>query len=393
MAIGQIDGTTLHVAGGAPGELVEARIDHRSPHRPDAWGTITSILEPSADRVTPACPSYGPCGGCRLEHLAYPAQVAWKSSLSRALLKMETDECVPSPLPYGYRNREKRVFAVLGGKKVLGAYLPRSHEVVDLAGCRVSQPPLDEVATAIAPQLENTRYVILRVNHLGQVLVMVVTADRTPPQLELPKEVVGLVQNVNSSTGNVLVGEETIPLEGATFLEDRVNDVRLHLSPTAFFQVNREIASRIYSDALEWAELDGSERVLDVYCGVGGLALTMAPRAKQVLGIEAHAPSIEDAQKSAALNQTKNAHFRVGDAAELDEKADVVILNPPRKGCSPRLLQKLEAERLLYVSCYPETLARDLEILKPRYRVERVRPYDMLPQTPHVELLARLTRV
>jgi 23S rRNA (uracil1939-C5)-methyltransferase len=209
----------------------------------------------------------------------------------------------------------------------------------------------------------------------------------------LPKEVVGLVQNVNASPGNVLVGEETIPLEGAAHLEDRVNDVRLHLSPTAFFQANRDIAARIYADALEWAELDGKERVLDVYCGVGGLALTMAPRAKEVLGIEAHAPSIADAQRSAALNQTKNAHFRVGDAAELDDDAEVVILNPPRKGCSPRLLERLSARRVLYVSCNPETLARDLGLLAPRYRVDRVRPYDMLPQTPHVELLARLTRI
>jgi 23S rRNA (uracil1939-C5)-methyltransferase len=237
------------------------------------------------------------------------------------------------------------------------------------------------------------RYVILRVNHAGQVLAVLVTPGRDCPRPPLPPQVIGLAQNLNASEGNVLVGEETIPLWGAPTLEERVGQVRLRLSPTAFFQVNREVAARLYADARDWAALDGSERVLDLYCGVGGLALTLAPRAREVLGVEAHAASIEDARASAALNQAANARFLVGDAAQVDEPAEVVVLNPPRKGCSPVLLGRLEAQRILYVSCNPETLARDLAILKTRgYRLERVRPYDMLPQTPHVEVLALLKR-
>jgi 23S rRNA (uracil1939-C5)-methyltransferase len=389
-AVGMLDGTRIHVAGGCPGEEVEAHIEHRSPHRPDAWARLEKVLVASPARVEPPCPAYGPCGGCRLSHLAYDAQLQWKTELVRDTLGFDVPACVPSK-PLGYRNREKRVFAVLGGKKVLGAYAPRSHDVVDLAGCRVSEPPLDEVATALAPQLDGVRYVILRVNHAGEVLVVLVTPGEACPPVDV--QAASIVQNINPTTGNVLVGAENRVLTGAGFLDDVAGGVKLRLSPTAFFQVNREIAARIYADARELASLDGSERVIDAYCGVGGLALTLAPRAKEVLGIEAHAPSIEDARASAALNDVHNARFEVADATTRALQADVVVLNPPRKGCSPQLLATLEARRVLYLSCNPETLARDLAVLSQRgFRVERAQPYDMLPQTPHVEVLTLLVR-
>jgi 23S rRNA (uracil1939-C5)-methyltransferase len=391
-AVGTLEGTRIHVAGGCPGEEVEVQIEHRSPHRPDAWARLDKILQPSPARVTPPCPAFGPCGGCRLSHLSYDAQLEWKTDFVRQTLGLDVPACVPSK-PLGYRNREKRVFAVLGGRKVLGAYAPRSHEVVDLAGCRVSEPPLDDIASSLAPQLHDVRYVILRVNHQAKVLVVLVTAGESCPEISVGEEVVGVVQNLNPSEGNVLTGDENVTRSGQGFLEDRVGDLRLRLSPTAFFQVNREVAARIYADARAQARLDGSQRVIDAYCGVGGLALTLAPGARQVLGIESHAASIEDARASAELNGIGNASFEIADAAARPLDGDVVILNPPRKGCSPKLLSQLQARRLLYLSCNPETLARDVKLLGDRYRVEGAQPYDMLPQTPHVEVLATLTKL
>jgi 23S rRNA (uracil1939-C5)-methyltransferase len=398
-AVGMSDGLCIHVAGGAPGDEVEALIEHRSPHRPDAWARLEKLLQPSPLRVEPPCPAYGPCGGCRLSHLSYEGQLQWKTDFVRRTLGMEVPPCVPSPRPLGYRNREKRVFAILDGKKVLGAYAPRSHDVVDLAGCRVSEPPLDAVAQALAPQLpasrENAavRYVIARVNHAGQVLLVLVTGGDACPEVSVGPEVVGVVQNLNPSTGNVLTGEENRTRWGQGFVDEQVGAVKLRLSPTAFFQVNREVAALIYAEARAAAQLDGTQSVIDAYCGVGGLALTLAPGAKDVLGIEAHAASIADARVSAELSGIAHARFEVADAAARPLHADVVVLNPPRKGCSPKLLGQLEARRVLYVSCNPETLARDLQILRQRgYSVERVQPYDMLPQTPHVEVLAVLTR-
>ncbi len=414
-AVGRVDDLTVHVAGGAPDERVSVRVEHRSPHRADVWATLLKVVEPSAARVAPACPAYGSCGGCRLEHLDYAAQLAWKTSLVRELLSPLSSEvaaCVPSPRPLGYRNREKRVFAEVAGRRVLGAYAPRTHDVVDLAGCRVSEPPLDEVAAALCARLQNVRphsdggtlrYAVIRVNHAGQVLLVLITATREFPDGEslardlvtARPELVGVVQNLNDSDGNVLQGAEDWPLYGVATLEERVGPVRLRLSPTSFFQANREIATRIYSDARDAANLDGSERVVDAYCGVGGLALTLAPGAREVLGIESHAASIADARASAELNGAANARFEVGDAAEKLQRyhADVVVLNPPRKGCAPELLSAIEARRILYVSCNPDTLARDLSLLAARgYRLERAQPYDMLPQTSHVEVLAVLTR-
>jgi 23S rRNA (uracil1939-C5)-methyltransferase len=439
------EGVRVHVAGALPGEQVTVEVAHVSAHRPDAWGELRRLDSPSAARVAPACPAYGECGGCVLEHLAYGEQLAFKRDrVAHELLprvsRVTVEECVASPRPLGYRNRSKLVYAAaptigaiapkhgaLAPKhgavapNVLGAYAPRSHRVVDLAGCRVAEEPLDAVAGALAALLAthhvrpydersaegDLRYAILRVNHLGEVLATLVTAAPDWPAgpalaraliAERP-EVVGVVHNVNASRGNALYGTEEHALAGKATLTDKVGSAFVHLSPTAFFQVNRGLAERLYADALAAAALTGTERVVDCYSGVGGLALTLAPRAGEVIGIEEHPAAVADAQASAQLNHATRTRFVCGDAAarlaELDA-ADVVVLNPPRKGCAPEVLAevvRLAPRAVLYVSCAPDTLARDLALLDERgYFTEHVRPYDMLPQTPHIEALALITR-
>ncbi len=424
--LGHQDGLRVHIAGALPDEEVDATVAHVSPHRPDAWAALVDVVRPSPDRVPPACPAYGACGGCTLEHMAYAAQLGWKRAhVADALAKAGVDApvaaCVPSPRPLGYRNKSKLVYAVDDlGRPVLGAYAPRSHRVVDLSGCCVAEAPLDDVAGLLRELLARygvrayderageglLRYAILRVNHVGQVLATLVTADErfvdgeaiAQELMAARASVVGVVQNVNRSRGNALYGDEERTLGGVDHLIERVGSVDLRLSSTAFFQVNRDIAARIYADLAEAAALGGTERVVDAYAGVGGIALTLARAAGEVVGIEEHARAVADAQAAAQLNHAVRARFVVGDVeAQLGAlgAADVVVLNPPRRGCAPAVLRAAVALRprlIAYVSCAPDTLARDLALLgKDGYRARSVVPYDMLPQTPHVESLAVIT--
>ncbi|MDB4965058.1 MAG: methyltransferase [Myxococcales bacterium] len=421
-----LEGVRVHVAGALPDEEIDATVAHMSPHRPDVWAVLAAIAVPSPSRVAPVCPAYGACGGCVLEHMSYARQLEWKqahveAALAAAHVEAAVAACVPSPRPLGYRNKSKLVFAVDDlGHPILGAYAPRSHRVIDLSGCRVAEAPLDEVATALRELLlrhgvraydERTgegllRYAILRVSHLGQVLVTLVTAGEPFPDGEAladelrhtRPEVIGVVQNINRTRGNTLYGDEERSLSGELHLTDRVGAVQLRLSSTAFFQVNRDVAARIYADLTEAAALTGQERVVDAYAGVGGIALTLARGAAEVIGIEEHPRAVADAQASALLNHAVRARFVVGDVEQTLAglgAADVVVLNPPRRGCAPKVLQAVAAMKprlVAYVSCAPDTLARDLVILRQLgLRTHSVVPYDMLPQTPHVESLAVLT--
>jgi 23S rRNA (uracil1939-C5)-methyltransferase len=422
----------VHVAGALPGETVIAAIDHRSPHRPEAWASLREVVARSPHRRPPACRAFGPCGGCVLEHLAYEEQLRWKTARVRAIAGAEpalrevpVADCAAAPRPLGYRNRSKLACARdrdRDGALVLGAYAPRSHSVVDLVGgCRIAEAPLDDIAAVlrdvlagagVVPYDERTltgdlRHAVLRVNHRGEVLAALVTAHRAWAEgpavaaaLRAARpEVIGVVQNVNPSRGNAIYGAEDLLLSGAPALEDEIDGVRLRLSPRAFLQANRDVAALAYRAIADGARLGGSETVVDAYAGVGGIALTLAPRAFAVIGIEENGAAVDDATASAALNGVTHARFVSGDVAprlaELAQagvRADVVVLNPPRKGCAPAVLEevtRLAPRTILYLSCDPTTLARDLGWLAGRgYRTRSLAPFDMLPHTPHIEVLA-----
>ena len=421
-------GARVHVAAALPGERVVATVTHVSSHRPEAWARLDSIERLSPDRRPPACAAFGSCGGCVLQHLDVAAQLGWKARrLGRALAAhpalsgVSTSEAVPSQRALGYRNRSKLVCAARDGRVVLGAFAPRSHDVVDLAGCRVSEAPLEELAGAlrvllasadVVPYDERTftgdlRHVVLRANHAGAVLAVFVVARPGVPTVaalarrlraEQPR-VVGVVENVNRTRGNVIYGDEDRTLDGAASLEERVGAVRLRLSPRAFFQANRDVAALAYAAIAREVAVRPGESVVDAYCGVGGIALTLAPAAREVVGVEEHAAAIADATASAALNRITNARFVAGDVAVALRdvpRADVVVLNPPRKGCGAGALveaTRLQPRVIAYLSCDPDTLARDLAALaERRFAVRSVTPFDMLPHTPHVEALAILDR-
>jgi 23S rRNA (uracil1939-C5)-methyltransferase len=421
----------VHVAAALPGERVLVTVIHVSSHRPEAWARLDSIESASPDRRPPACAAFGSCGGCVLQHLDVAAQLAWKATRLRralaahpALAEAPVLAGVPSPRALGYRNRSKLVCAARDGRVVLGAFAPRSHDVVDLGGCRVSEAPLEELAGAlrvllasgdVAPYDERTftgelRHVVLRANHAGETLVVFVVARPGAPGVDalahrlraVRPEVVGVVENVNRTRGNVIYGQDDErALDGAATLEERVGEVRLRLSPRAFFQANRDVAALAYAAIARAVAARPGERVVDAYCGVGGIALTLAraDATLDVLGIEEHADAIADAAASAALNGVPLARFVAGDVAvRLRDvpRADVVVLNPPRKGCDAGALAevaRLHPRVVAYLSCDPDTLARDLAALAERgLGVRSVTPFDMLPHTPHVEALAILER-
>ena len=435
--VGAAPGFPVHVAGALPGEAIRARIGHISIHGGDApgerraWASLLRIDRVSPDRVAPSCRAYGDCGGCVLQHWRPDAQLAWKERMLRArvaaaaeLAAVPVAPAVASPLALGYRNNSKLVAARdRGGRLVLGGYAPRSHDVVDLAGCAVVEPALERAAVVLRDVLEEAgvepyderrltgvlRYAILRANAEGHVLATLVTAsdafaagntiaDRL--QTRLPA-VTGVIQNVNGTRGNVLYGDHDRTLAGVPFLEDRIGAVRLRLSSRAFFQANRQVAALAYQAIASAAAVTSADRVVDAYAGVGGIALTLAPTAARVWAIEDHAAAADDAAIAARLNGVDNATFVAGDAADRladlqrsEGRVEVIVLNPPRRGCAPQVLHHtaaLRPRRVAYLSCSPPTLLRDLGHLATLgYRTVGITPFDMLPHTPHLEALAIL---
>jgi 23S rRNA (uracil1939-C5)-methyltransferase len=426
--VGEAGGFQVHVAGALPGETVTAAVEHVSPHGDRAWARLLVVQTPSPERVPPVCPGYGRCGGCPLQHLAYPAQVRWKGERVRevvagepALAGVAVAACAPSPRVLGYRNQGKYVYGrAASGVAVLGGYAPRTHQVVDLAGCRVVEPAIDQVAVRLRELLErqavppfderqgrgDLRYVVIRANVAEQVLVTLVAGRRdweaaVPLAAELralEPRVGGVVLNVNGGAGNVLYGPEEIPLAGRPTLLDQVGDIPVELAARSFFQVNREMAARAYQDLRESAAALGPlGRVVDAYAGAGGIAFALSPLAKEVVAIEESAAATDAASRFAG-GRAGQVRFVTGDVAEhlaAVGSADLVVLNPPRAGCAPAVLEAAAALRprlVAYLSCHPATLIRDLALLRQRgFVTVEIRPYDMLPHTPHVEALALVT--
>jgi 23S rRNA (uracil1939-C5)-methyltransferase len=422
----------VHVQGALPGERVRARLDYVSTHQRagvrEAWAETSEVLVSSPHRVAPFCPKQGPCGSCPLT-LAYPAQLAWKRERVRERLAeypelagLAVEPCVPSPHTIGYRNQAKYVYgcAQHSGQPVLGAYAPRSHAIVNLSGCHVVEPVLDEVRRvllgiliekAVEPFDETRRtgvlrYVVMRATSSHKVLVTLVTAradwnDATAVANALAEQcpaLAGVVLNLNPTAGNTLFGDDEQVLFGQSTIDDEIGDVRVRLASRSFFQANRDVASRIYRDLVA-AVPQSIGRAVDVYAGAGGIALSLAPIAHEVVAIEENMAATEVARTFIA-EQTAlgdRVHIVTGDAAACLARvstADVVVLNPPRKGCSAQVLaamKRLRPKHLLYLSCDPHTLARDLAVLaRAGAKVTRVVPYDMMPHTPHVEALVVL---
>lgn len=425
-------GTSVHVADLLPGERAEVEIDHRSPHRPEAWGRIVRrIGRSSPARVAPLCPGFGRCGGCVWQHLAYPAQLAAKHDRVTAALAevpvvaggaVEIAPVRPSPEVTGYRNKGKYVAGASGDHLVLGAYVPRSHDVVDTLGCRVVAPIIDEVATWVRGAAERAglvayhergrtgelRYVIVR-EAAGDVMVVLVVAPRTPRAklesvagaLAHHPAVHGVVAVENDRRDGAIIpsGGAATVLRGHGHLVDEIAGVAVEVGAGEFLQVNRAQAAAMYARVVELAEVRPGTQAIDLFAGLGGIGLHLARAGAQVIAVEIDRDAVAQLRRAAqraSLPLTAIAGD-VGDVrGQLGARPDVVVVNPPRKGLSPSargFLAELAAPTLLYVSCGPEALGRDLVALaRHGYAADAVEPFDLMPGTPQVETVVRLRR-
>ena len=421
------------VRGILPGEQARVKVTHAG-HRELSAGVV-KILRPAPFRLkSPSCKNGTQCDGCPLIAMSYPAQLAWKQDLVkdefgrfRSLADAPVLDIIPSSRRLHYRNLAKLVVAGKFSAPLIGIYRKNSHDITDIGDCPLHHPLINKVTTAVregiikgkvpifSPRSSSglLRYLAVRVSEAeNRAMVTFVTARRSFNEIHhLAKflkaavpEVDVMVQNVNSSPGNVIFGEHDYFVTPRKELRETIGSTAFTVSPRSFFQVNSGGALLIYEKVRELAHLSGRETVIDLYSGIGGIALFLAPQAREILGIEAVHPAVADAEKNARLNGLRNCRFEAGDAAEILEelkqdeyKVDLVVLNPPRKGCDERVLADTAAlapGQIIYVSCSPRTLARDLDILsRLGYRLVETQPIDMFPQTPHLENVALLTRL
>ncbi len=424
--IGDSEGRRLHVADLLPGERAEVAIDHVSPHKPEAWARIVRRLgAASADRVAPACPAFGRCGGCTWQHLAYPAQLAAKRERVVTALGAQPVQVVaarPSPAELGYRNKGKYVVGAAGnGDVILGAYAPRSHHVVDTLGCRVVAPIIDEIAVwvrgaaagaGLVPYDEKTRagelrYVIIRESDGDVMIILVVTSAVARAKLEnvanaMAKHpaVHGMVAITNDRRDGAIVpsGSTARVLIGHGYLVEKLAGVPIEVGAAEFLQVNRLQAAAMYARVAELAQ--PARRAVDLFAGLGGIGLHLARAGTEVVAVEIDRDAVAQLRRAAEAARLPLTAI-AGDAgniaedvrARLGEAPDVVIVNPPRKGLAgaEALVVELAAPTVIYVSCGPESLGRDLAALAAHgYHPDAIEPFDLMPGTAQIETVVRL---
>jgi 23S rRNA (uracil1939-C5)-methyltransferase len=410
--VGHLEGLIVFVDNGLPGE--EVAITFYEKKKSYARAQVVRWLKRSPHRVDPICPLFGRCGGCQIMHLEYAEQLKAKQERVRDALERigkisdsEVKPCLPSPSPLVYRNKIQ--LPVREGF-VLGLYATNSHDLVPVdhcyIHCELGQKAFQHVQKILRETpLEGLRFVLLKTAvQTHQVLIVLVTNRLTVPpsivsQLREMPEIRGVVQNINDTAGNTVLGSDFQTLAGQGWVEEKLHGLVFKASAASFFQVNPAQAENLYQHVVSFLDLQGDEVVLDAYCGVGTLALILAQKAKAVIGIEFVPEAVQDAKENALRNKISNAKFLCGPAETLISQvgfADVAVLNPPRKGCDPAFLQqlcRLQLKKIVYVSCDPATLARDLKFLiENGFVLQYVQPLDMFPQTAHVETVVLLIK-
>ena len=428
--VGRYKELAIFVPGALPGEKVQAKIT--LVKKKYAVGCLNRILEVSPDRVKPVCPIYNDCGGCQLQHLSYNAQLKYKRQKVEDALKrlghlnVQVLPVIGSDSPWYYRNKMQFPASGCEGSLAIGCYASATHRVIDADGCMIQKEGNNAVLQAVRHWMKDfaisayneltgkglIRHVMGRVGvSSGQVMAVLVTSAYDIPHRRelfqyLRKGVPGLVsivQNINKKPGNIIMGNKSRALWGESSIKDSLGDLNFNISDQSFFQVNSEQADKLYNKALEYAALTGKETVVDIYCGTGTISLYLAKHAKKVFGIEIVEAAIADAKINAQENACENVEFILGDAAEalpklLDAgvKPQVVLLDPPRGGSEEKVLAAIahvKPDRIVYVSCNPATLARDLAYLAEQgYELQKVQPVEMFPMTTHIESVALMSK-
>lgn len=430
--IGKVDGYTLFVKDAVIGDVIEAKIMKAKKNY--AYARLVRILKPSEYRVEPVCPMARPCGGCQLQMLDYREQLRFKQkkieeNLQRigGFSRIPMEPIVGMEYPFRYRNKAQfPVGTDRNGRIVTGFYAGRTHDIINNRECWLGVEENRPVLDAVIGWMEEcgvsaydetsgsglVRHVLIRSGFRTKELMvcLVINGEHVPKQEILIGRLcripgmTSITASVNRERTNVIMGRKILPLWGAPYITDYIGDVKYQISPLSFYQVNPVQTEKLYGLAMEYAGLEGNETVWDLYCGIGTISLFLAQKAKQVYGVEIVPAAIEDAKKNAALNGIGNAEFFVGKAEEVlpekyargEARADVIVVDPPRKGCDGALLEtvvKMRPERIVYVSCDTATLARDLKWICERgYEIKKVRGVDMFPMTCHVETVVLLSK-
>ncbi|EOU1840105.1 23S rRNA (uracil(1939)-C(5))-methyltransferase RlmD [Clostridium perfringens] len=424
----------IFIEGALKGEKVKVRIV--KVNKNFAYGKLMEVLEASEERVNPPCAIYKRCGGCKLQHASYKAQLDFKWDRVKDCVskigKLDPS-IVKYPLgmeePWRYRNKVQLPIGLINGEVKIGFFAPRSHDIIDMESCLIQDEIGDKVVKLTREWIEKfnirpynvdgeydekgiVRHIMIRRGFTtNEVMVVLVTNGEKLPHKEefvdlMVKNIPGIksiIQNINSKKTNVILGLESKTLWGEDTISDYIGDFRFNISPLSFFQVNPIQTEVLYGKALEYANLTGNEEVFDAYCGTGTITLFLSQRAKKVYGVEIIPQAIDNAWINAKENKVENVEFFVGesevvipDLINKGVKADVVVVDPPRKGCDKKLLDaitNIDAKKIVYVSCDPSTLGRDLQVLEENgYKTLEVQPVDMFPNTAHIENVALLIK-
>ena len=426
--IGKYEGMAIFVPLTAVGDTVKVKI--LKVKKSYAFGKLLEIITPSTDRITPDCPVFNQCGGCAFRHISYEAELKLKESkVYEDIKRIGGINLKPKPILFGEnsdRYRNKAQLPVASDGKA-GFYAFHSHRIIPIDDCKLLPEDFRGSIKLCEEWIKKhnitiyseengkglLRHIYLRKAEKTEeiMVVLIINGNDVPFAEELISNLQDLLGgslksvqlNINKKNTNVILGEECKVIFGDAYITDILCDVKVRLSPLSFYQVNRNMAEKLYKKAAEYAEPEG-KNLLDLYCGAGTIGLSMASIAKSVIGVEIIPEAIKDAEYNAQINSIKNTRFICGDATEAAEKlakenikTDIVIVDPPRKGCSPELIETISKEfspeRVVYVSCDPATLARDIKLFDGcGYKLIEYTPCDLFPRTSHVETVALLIK-
>lgn len=429
--VGKYEGFTVFVPHALPGEIVDVKITEVKKNY--AKATLKTVKVASNSRSIPKCSIYYQCGGCQLQHVDYEQQLILKrQTVVDAVMRIgkiadvTIHPTIGAEQPWYYRNKMQFPIGTVNGKIAVGCFAQGTHQIINTEHCFIQHQDNDLIAQTVQQVIaelgistydEQTgrgvmRHVIGRVGtKTGEVMVVLVTTTPDLPQKDViidrlrqrVPNIVSIMHNVNSKQTNVIFGNQMKKLWGQDTITDSLGKFTFHISARSFFQVNTKQAEVLYNKAVEYAGLTGEETVIDAYCGTGTITLFLAEKAAKVYGIEIVEPAIRDAWRNAEINQVANVEFTVGDAVEIMPRMykqglrpQTIVVDPPRAGCEKKVLETfaaMEPGRIVYVSCNPSSLARDLAVLAELgYVTKEIQPVDMFPHTYHVESVALIER-
>ncbi|MBM3201639.1 MAG: 23S rRNA (uracil(1939)-C(5))-methyltransferase RlmD [Chlamydiae bacterium] len=409
--VGSFEGITVFVEGALPLEKVKARVT--LVKKQYAKAVLIKIIQPSSQRVVPICPVFDQCGGCQIMHLSYEGQLAIKELRIKNAFEriggftdISFEKITGSIKQLHYRNKIVLPVALEKGKKVVGLYAKRSHDIVAVSHCYIHSNQGEKILELLRENLPLVKHIAIRTaEHSLESLVLFLTTKKQDLSkvahdlMQKHSSIVGVVQGIVDEDRNSLFSDTYETVAGRPYLIENFCGYKVKVSAASFFQVNTLQAEALYQKAMELAELNQEDRVLDAYCGIGLLTMMISKHVKKVIGIEIAPSSILDAKENSRVNSTDNIEWHEGATEELIDKVgvyDKVFLNPPRGGCEENILEavnKMQPKKIVYISCDPATLARDAKYLKNAgWHLESVCPFDMFPQTMHVETVASFSK-